>query len=329
LNKRLKVAITDSDYESHDIERGILSKIGTELVEFQCRTEDEVVRFCSDADGLLVQYAPITRRVLESLSAKVITRYGIGVDNIDVKAATERNILVTNVVYDVTDVAEHTLSLILSLVRRIPWIRSSTRAGEWDWRMWQPIERLKGKAIGIIGFGRIGRQVAQRLRGFEAELIAYDPYVPPEVFKEHRVERVDFETLLKRSQIVTIHVALTGETRHMIGEEELKKMRRDAFLVNVSRGGIVDEKALYKALKKGWISGAGLDVLESEPPKRGNPLLSLGNIVLTPHMAWYSTSSLTEIQEKAAEDVARALTGQIPLHLVNKEALKSLGNLAH
>jgi len=324
----LKVAIADSDYESHGAERRILARIGAELAKFQCRTEDEVIKYCSDADGLLVQYAPITSRVMGKLSAKVITRYGIGVDNIDVKAATERNILVTNVVYDVTDVAEHTLSLILSLVRRIPWIHTTARAGEWDWRTWQPITRLRGKTVGIIGFGRIGRQVAQRLKGFEVEVIAYDPYVSPAVFREQGVERVDFEALLERSDIITVHVALTAETRHMVGEEEFKKMKRDALLVNVSRGGIVDEKALYRALKAGSISGAGLDVLESEPPTKGNPLLSLGNIVITPHMAWYSTSSLAEIQEKAAKDVARALTGQIPLHLVNKEVLKRLGNLA-
>lgn len=322
MSAKLRVAITDSEYGSHEIEKRILSKIGAELVEFQCKTEDEVIRLCSDADGLLNQYAPITRRVIASLKAKVITRYGIGVDNIDVKAATEKNILVTNVVYDVTDVADHTLSLILSLVRKIPWIIKSSKNGEWDWRTFQSINRLKGKTVGIMGFGRIGRKVAQRLRGFEVELIGYDPYVPSKIFEDHRVERVDLETLLRKSDIVTVHAGLTEQTRHMIGEKELRRMKKDSFLINVSRGGIVDEKALYIALKEGWIAGAGLDVLEKEPPARDNPLLSLSNVLITPHIAWYSTSSIEEIQEKAAEDVARALSGQVPINLVNKEVLE-------
>lgn len=321
MSRRFKVAVTDSEYDSHEIERRVLSKIDAELVQFRCRTEEEVIKYCSDADGLLNTYVPITRKVIENLKAKVITRYGVGFDNIDVRAATEKGILVTNVVYDITDVADHALSLILSLVRKIPWIHKSTKDGEWDWRKFQPITRLKGKTAGIIGFGRIGRKVAQRLKGFEVELTAYDPYVSPKIFREHKVKRVDLETLLKNSDIITIHVALTRETRHMIGEDELKKMRRDALLINVSRGGVVDEKALYTALKEGWISGAGLDVLEREPLTRDNLLPSLSNVIITPHIAWYSTSSIAEIQEKAAEDVARALTGQIPINLVNKEVL--------
>jgi D-3-phosphoglycerate dehydrogenase len=323
MNARFKVAVTDSEYDSHEIERRVLSRIGAELVQFQCRTEDEVIRYCSDADGLLNTYVPITRKVISSLRAKVITRYGVGYDNIDVKAATEKGIIVTNVIYDITDVADHALSLILSLVRKIPWINESTKNREWNWRRFQPITRLKGKTIGIVGFGRIGMKVAQRLKGFEVDLMAHDPHVPPEVFKENGVRRVDLETLLEESHIVTIHVALTEETYHLVGRDELRKMRRDALLINVARGRVIDEKALYTALNEGWIAGAGLDVLEREPPTSGDPLLSLENVVVTPHIAWYSTSSLGEIQEKAAEDVTRALTGQIPINLVNREVLKS------
>jgi len=325
LSEKFKVAITDAEYESHEIERDILSRIGAELVKFQCRTEDDVIKYCSGMDGLLNQYAPLTRRVIENLrNVKVIVRYGIGVDNIDVEAATEKGILVANVIYDITDVADHTLSLILSLVRKIPWIHENTKKGEWNWKKFQSISRLKGKTVGIIGLGRIGRKVAQRLRGFEVRLIAYDPYQPTEVFIKNQVEKVSFETLLKESDIITIHVPLTNKTRHMIGENEFRKMKRDALLINVSRGGIVDEKALYKALKNGWISGAGLDVLEKEPLRKDNPLLELDNVIITPHIAWYSTSSITELQRKAAEEIARALSGQIPKNLLNREVLKVL-----
>ncbi len=324
MSRKFKVAITDAEYESHDIEKSILSRLNAELVKFQCRTEDDVIDCCSDADGLMNQYAPIARKVIENLqNLKIIARYGIGVDNVDVNAATEKGILVANVVYDTTDVADHTLSLILSLVRKIPWVHASTESGMWDWRKFQPISRLQGKTVGIFGFGRIGRKVVQRLKGFGVELIAYDPYLPLEVFQEHNVKSVDLEILLEKSDIVTIHVGLTNETFHMINETELKKMRRDALIINVSRGGIIDERALYKALKKGWISGAGLDVLENESLK-DNPLLELENVIITPHMAWYSTSSIAEIQRGAAEAIVTALNGEIPTSLVNREVLRNL-----
>jgi len=322
---KFKVVITDSDYGSHEIEEEVLSSIGADLVKFQCKTEDDIIRCCSDADGLLNQYAPITRRVIENLQrARIIVRYGVGVDNIDVNAATERGIFVANVIYDITDVADHTLSLILSLSRKIIWADRNVKENRWDWKSVQPISRLKDKTVGIIGFGRIGRKVAQRLKGFEVKILSYDPYVPEEIFREYGVEKVDFETLIKESDIITVHTPLTDETRHMIGEKELRSMKREAILINVSRGGIIDEKALYKALKERWISGAGLDVLEVEPPSKDNPLLRLDNVIITPHMAWYSNKSLDEIRRKAAEEVARALSGKIPTNLVNRDVLKKL-----
>ncbi|MBS7653960.1 MAG: C-terminal binding protein [Candidatus Bathyarchaeia archaeon] len=322
---RFRVAITDSDYGSHEVEEEVLSSIGADLIKFQCRTEDDVIQCCSDVDGLLNQYAPITRRVIEVLQkAKIIVRYGVGVDNIDVDAATEKGIFVANVIYDVTDVADHALSLILSLARKIVWADRNVKENKWDWKAVQPISRLKDKTVGIIGFGRIGRKVAQRLRGFEVKIVAYDPYVLGEAFREYGVEKVDFETLIKESDIITIHIPLTNETRHMIGWKELRSMKREAILINVSRGGIIDEKALCKALEERWIAGAGLDVLEEEPPAKDNPLLRLDNVVITPHMAWYSNRSLYEIRRKAAEEVARALSGQIPVNLVNRDVLKKL-----
>lgn len=322
--RKYKVVITDAEYRSHEPERAVLSKLDVELVKFQCKTEDDVIKNCRDADALLNQYAPITRKVIDHLEkVKVIARYGIGVDNIDLKAATEKGIFVANVVYEICDVADHTVSLILSLVRKIPWASQSTKSGEWDWKKFQPVMRLRGKTVGIVGFGRVGMEVAQRLLGFGVKVIAYDPYSPLEVFEERHVEKVGLETLLERSDIVTIHVTLTEETRHMIGEAELRKMKETAILVNASRGAVVDEAALYTALREGWIASAGLDVLEREPLTRDNPLLGLDNVVITPHMAWYSLGSLTEIQRKAAEEVARVLSGEPPKSLVNREVLRT------
>lgn len=291
-------------------------------MEFQCKTEDDVIKNCKDADALLTHHAPITRKVIESLErAKIIARYGIGVDNVDLESATEKGIFVTNVVYNIYDVADHTVSLILSLIRKIPWIYQSTKSGEWDWKKFQPIMRLKGKTAGIIGFGRVGREVAKRISGFGVNMIAYDPYLQLEVFEESHVERVDFKTILEKSDIITLHVILTKETRHMIGENELREMKKTAILINTCRGPVVDEEALYTALKEKWIAGAGLDVLEREPLTIENRLLELDNVVITPHIAWYSVDSLPEIQTAAVEEVARVLRGQLPLRLVNKEVL--------
>jgi D-3-phosphoglycerate dehydrogenase len=320
--RKCKVAITDAEYESHEPEREVLSKLNVELVKFRCSTEDEVIKNCWDADALLNQYAPITRRVIERLeNTRIIVRYGIGVDNIDIRAATERGIFVANVIYETCDVADHPVALILSLARKIPWVNQKVKEGRWDWREVQPVERIKGKTVGIIGSGRIGREVAARMKAFRTEIIAYDPYVPTEAFEKKHVKKVDLETLLSTSDIIVIHVPLSKETHHLINEKRLSIMKKTALLVNTSRGPVVDETALFKALKEGWLTAAALDVLEKEPPEKDNPLLRLNNVIVTPHMAWYSMSSLTEIQTKAAEEVARVLSGQTPRNLVNKEVL--------
>jgi D-3-phosphoglycerate dehydrogenase len=323
MSKKFKVIITDAEYESHDPEKNVLSKLNVELIKFQCRTEDDVIKYCKDADALLNQYAPITRKVIENLEkAKIIVRYGVGVDNIDIKAATEKGIFVANVIYDVSDVADHAFALILSLARKILLVNQNVKRGKWDWKEIQPIYRFNGSTIGIIGLGRIGSAIARRARGFNMKILYYDAIRREDIEKELGIIYTDIDTLLKESDIVTLHVPLTNETKHLINEEKLKKMKKNAILINTSRGPVIDEKALYKALKEGWIAGAGLDVLEKEPPLKNNPLFKLNNVIITPHMAWYSIDSLTEIQTKAAEEVARVLSGQLPINLVNKDVLK-------
>lgn len=323
--KRFRVVVTDAEYQSHEPERKVLGKLNVELVKFQCRTEDDVIRHCHDADALLNQYAPITRKVIKSLErARIIVRYGVGVDNIDLGAATEKGIFVANVVYDVCDVADHTIALILSLIRKMPWVYRSTASGKWDWREFQPITRLKGKTVGMIGLGRVGKEVAKRFQGFGVDIVAHDPFVGPRVFEQCGAKAVDLETLLGKSDIITIHVPLSRETYHMIGANAFRKMKKTAILVNTCRGPVVHEKALYSALKERRISGAGVDVLEEEPLTEECRLTELDNIIITPHMAWYSEDSLLEIQTKAAEEVARVLSGQPPRNLVNKELLEKL-----
>jgi D-3-phosphoglycerate dehydrogenase len=322
-SKKYKIVITDAEYPSFDVEKKVLSPLNVDLVKCQCTTEEELIRHCRDADAVLNQYAKITPYVIENLDkVKIIARYGIGVDNVDLDAATKKNIFVTNVVYDICDVADHTIMLMLALTRKIFKVEKSIKKLEWDWKQFHPIPRLKGKTIGIIGLGRVGRQVARRLSGFDVQLLACDPYIPADVFTIYHAKQVDHETLLKRSDIVTIHVPLNKETRNMISTNDLQMMKKKAILINAARGGIVDEKALCAALKKKEIAGAGLDVLEHEPIQKENPLLHFDNVIITPHMGWYSEDTVDEVQRIAAEQVLQCLQGRIPSNLVNKEVIK-------
>jgi D-3-phosphoglycerate dehydrogenase len=229
---------------------------------------------------------------------------------------------VTNVVYDICDVADHTITLMLALTRKLFLIDKSVKKFEWDWKKFHPINRIKGKTVGIIGLGRVGRQVAKRINCFDVSLLACDPYISADIFKKYNVKSVDLDTLLKQSDFVTLHVPLNDETRHLISTNQFKKMKNSAILINAARGGIVNEKALYKALLKKQIAGAGLDVLEKEPIEKDNPLLNLDNVIITPHMGWYSEDSVDEVQKIAAEQVLQTLQGKIPTNLVNKEVLK-------
>lgn len=323
-SEKFKVVITDAEYPSFDTEKKVLSKLNVELIKFQCKTEEDLIRNCKDADAIINQYTKITSRVIEKLdNAKIITRYGIGVDNIALDAATKKGIFVTNVLYDICDVADHSITLMLALTRKLILIEKSVKKLEWDWKIFHPISRIKGKTVGIIGLGKVGREVAKRIKGFDINLLAHDPYIALDVFKKYNAKKVDHDTLLEQSDIVTLHVPLNNKTRHMISTNQLKKMKKSAILINAARGGIVDEKALYKSLKEKRIAGAGLDVLEQEPINKDNPFLSLDNVIITPHMGWYSEDAVDEVQRIAAEQVLQCLQGKVPTNLVNKEVLKN------
>lgn len=325
MDKTFKVVITDMNFPTDEPERTVFGEIGAKVERYQCRTENEIIEIAKGADALLVQWAPVTKRVIMNLDkARAIGRYGVGVDNIDLKTATEKGIQVVNVIYDITDVADHTVTLLLALNRKIHLIYDATRHMRWDWREYHPIGRLEGSTAGIIGFGRVGREVASRLNAFGMRLLGYDPYVPEAIFTSLSVRKVELPELLKVSDFVTLNSALSSENLHMIDEPQLRLMKKTAYLVNTSRGALVNESALSKALEQQWIAGAALDVLEHEPPRQDNPLLKLDNVILTPHMAWYSASAVGEIQTKCAEDVARILVGKEAINLVNKDVLSKL-----
>jgi len=254
-NKKPKVVVTDCDHPSVEIERRVLSEINPEFILAQCKTEDEVIEAAHDADGIINQYAPITRRVIESLNrCKVIARYGVGVDSIDIESATEHKIIVANVPdYCVDEVSTHAMALILACARGITFLDRKIRDKKWDFTLAKPLFRTQGETLGLFGLGRIAKMVAQKALGFGFKIIAYDPYISK---VESGIELVEFSQLLSDSDFISIHAPLTTETRHSFGENELKAMKKTAYLINTSRGPIVDEKALCKALKNKWIASA-------------------------------------------------------------------------
>jgi len=313
-----QVMITDCDHGSIEEEREEFSRIGAELTLVQVREEKELISVCKDADGLLTQYALFTRKVFENLpKCKVVSRYGVGVDSIDLKAATDLGVIVTNVPdYCIDEVANHALALILALVRKIAFFDRKVKSNQWDFRQGVPIHRIQGKTLGLIGCGKIGLEVAKRISACGAKVIAFDPYVQKTT---EEIELTDLETVLEKSDFISIHCPLNPSTRHLIKEEEFKKMKKKPFLINTSRGPIIDEKALVQALAKGQICGAGLDVLENEPPDLESPLLKMENVILSPHVGFYSVESISALKRRAAKNVSEVLMGKWPYTVVNQE----------
>jgi D-3-phosphoglycerate dehydrogenase len=315
---KFKVVITDCDHGSIEEEKREFGRIGAELTLAQVKEEEDLIRVCKDADGLLNQYALLTRKVLEKLlKCKVIGRYGVGIDSVDLKAATDLGIIVANVPdYCVDEVADQALSMILALIRKTVFFDQKVKSDQWDFRQGRPIHRIKGKTLGLIGSGRIGLEVAKRISAFGVRVITFDPYLQK---TPEGIELMDFDTVLKESDFITIHCPLNESTRHLLGEKEFQKMQKKPILVNTSRGPIIDEKALIQALAEGRVSGAGLDVLEKEPPDPQNPLLKMENVIIAPHISFYSEESISELKRRTAENVSAALLGKWPRSVVNQE----------
>ncbi len=315
---RFKVVVTDYVFPSLDIERSVLSSLGAEIIALQATSEEELLAVVEGADALLVCYAPVTKRVIDRAQrCRVIARYGIGFDNVDIQAASAKGIVVTNVPdYCVEEVSDHALALLLACARKVPFLDRRVRTGRWDAKDAVPMHRLRGKVFGLLGFGKIPRVLARKARALGLEIIAVDPYVTAQEMEEHGARKVELETLLAQSDFVSVHTPLTPQTRGMIAEAELRAMKSTAFLINTARGPIVSESALVRALRQGWIAGAALDVVETEPPTQEQSLFTLDSLILTPHVAFYSEEALQELQRKAAEEVARVLSGELPRYPV-------------
>jgi D-3-phosphoglycerate dehydrogenase / 2-oxoglutarate reductase len=317
------VAITDYVFPSLEPEHRVLSPLGVELRPAQCKSEEEIIELTRGADAVLNCYAKMTAHVIERLDrCKIIARYGIGVDNVDLAAATRARILVTNVPdYCIDEVSDHALALLLSLARQIVAANGAVKGGAWDVVAHGGIRRLRGQTLGLLGFGKIAKALASKVQPFGMKVLVYDPYLEPELISRHGAEAASLDRLLAESDAISIHVPLSPETRNLIGQRELARMKSTAFLINTSRGGIVDEQALAIALTEGQLGGAALDVFNVEPPPPDHPLRQAPNVILTPHLAFYSRESVIELQTKAAEEVARALKGEPPRSPVNREVL--------
>lgn len=298
-------------------ERKAVEDLGGELVLLSAQTEEEIIRACAGARIILTEglFTPISRRVLEALpDCWAVGRYGIGVDNIDVEAATDCGIVVFNVAdYCVEEVADHAAALVVASARRVVILDRHVRAGGWDKPPLEyPLRRISSLTLGLVGFGNIGRHMVPRLGGFGMRILATDPYVDPRLAAEAGVELTSLEQVLRESDLVSLHTFLSAGTRHLIGAPELSLMKPSAFLVNTSRGGVVDEEALIKALKERRIGGAALDVTEEEPLGADSPLRNLDNVVLTPHQGSSSVESGEDLRRGVTEALSSMIQGYWP-----------------
>ena len=322
---KFKVYVSDYDYPNLDIERRVLEPIGAEVIGLQCKTGEDIAELAADADVILQQYAKIYRDTIEKLkNCKAICRYGTGVDIVDVEAAYEHGMIVTNVPdYSIDEVADHTISMGLMLLRRIPMYSQATRQGEWHWSAsGGKIFRFRNSTWGMIGFGRIAKNISRKLDDFGFEIIAYDPYVSRSLMGTHGLRKVELDELFKTADLVNVMCPYTPETHHIVDAAAFEKMKETAVLINCARGKCVDNAALYQALVGGKIASAGLDDTEEEPAKLNdwtpdiNPLFSLDNCFITPHSAYVSVQSLDECRHVAAENAKAILLGQKPLDQV-------------
>ena len=309
-----------------DVEENILSPIDAKITFVPDENREEFFKVLETADAAIIADRKVGPEAIEKAkNLKIIARQGIGVDNIDLVKTKERGIAITNVPdYCVDEVSDFAMSLMFSLLRHVPSYDKHVKDGVWDINSIHDIDgfpkmrRLNTQTLGIVGFGKIAREVARKAKAFGFKMLAYDPYVPKNLADQYGVELVDLDTVVRESDVITIHSPLTPETKHMFNLETFKKMKRTAVVVNTSRGPLIKEEDLCVALKEKLIAGAAIDVTEVEPPVKGSPLLSLNNLIITPHAAFFTKDSYDELRRRAAEEVRRVLLGEEPQNRVNK-----------
>lgn len=322
-----KVVLTDHVFPEESLVSQVRIQAGVNLEVHHVHDEERLMEITRDADAVLVEMAHITRRVVENMTrCRLISRHGVGYDTLDVDAATDAGIMACNVTdYSTSEVADHAMAMLLALARSLFAADREVRSGGWDvFAACGKNQRIDGQTLGIVGFGKIGQAVARRAAGFGLNLVGYDPYLPESAMKPLGARKAELDELLRTSDLVSLHVPLSAATHHLIDENRLRLMKPTAFLVNTSRGGLVDLAALTVALQKGRLAGAGLDVFEKEPPAKDDPLLSMPNVIVSPHAGFYSQGSLIDLHTRQAKQVAAVLAGQRPDNLLNPAVLEHL-----
>lgn len=317
-----KIVFLDSSFA--DLNRFVerLSPLGAEVCEIRVTTEAAAVPHVSNAFGIITDYLPVGEKLLAAApNLQIIVRQAIGIDNLDIPAATSRGVMVCHVPdYCVDEVAEHTITLLLTLQRKIIAAHESMIQGDFDYHGLKPIHRLTGSRIGLIGYGRIAQMVVAKLVGFKLDVCFFDPFIPGAQISGAR--KATLEEVLTTSDVLLVHAPDTEQTHHMLNKETLGMMKPGALLVNTSRGGLIDTSALTAMLEQGELGGAALDVVEEERTLcPTSPLCRMANVILTPHYSWYSEESLEQLEASVIESLARALQGQPPRHLINPEVV--------
>lgn len=324
----MKIKVVYTSVAPIEIDTSAFEKQNVEYLEKPCLNEDDVIDLTRDAYVAIIRDEPCSAKVITALEeCRLIMTPKVGYDNIDVGAATEAGICVANIkAISANEVSDHVMALLLASSRRLFRLNETVRSGQWHafhgeemQAVWRGISTLRSQTLGLIGFGAIARGLVSKAEVFGLNVIAYDPYVPGNVMEAAGVQPVDLNTVLRISDYISVHTPLTTSTRHMLGKEQFKMMKRTAYLINTSRGAVIDEKALYEALAHGYFAGVGLDVLEKEPIDMDNPLLKLDNVIFTGHSAHYSDQIWAEQARRPAEEVNRILSGEWPLCWVNPQ----------
>lgn len=319
----MKVIITDLDFVDIDNETRIFNEASVPFELKQLHTEEEVIKECRDGDILAIQYVKITERVMASLpNLKCIVRYGVGVDSIDVEAAAKRGIQVVNVPdYGMNEVADHAIALIFALLRKVDVLNRQIKTKNWDYSVCIPIHRFSSLTAGIVGLGRIGRNLAKKLAALGFTVIGYDPYLKETKETKEYVEMVSFDQLVERSDVISLHCPADGN-ENLMNREVFKKMKASAILINVARGAVVNDRDLDEALENHEIAGAGLDTVGTEPAAPDYFLFRHDNLLVTPHMGWYSEEAARELQSKVAQEAVRFAKGEALHYPVNNPVKK-------
>ena len=325
MKPKFNVLITDAHHKNFNEEKKVLKEIGAKVHIGYCKNEEELLKTNPDMDALLVSYVNIGKKAIKHFSkCKVIVKYAVGVDNVDVATATKHKIFVANVPdYCTEEVSTHAMTLLLTLARKVLIFDKSVKNGIWNPLIADPIYRIQGKTLGIIGFGRNGRRLAEKIYPFKVNIIASDPTVKTAEMAYYGVKKVSLDFLFKKSDYISIHCPLNESTHHLINKKTIDIMKPNVFLVNTSRGSVINQSDLYDALSNGKFSGIALDVMEKEPPEQKD-ILKMNNVIYTPHVSWHSEEAETTLRKLSALEVKRVLMGGQPLNLINKEILSNL-----